>query len=224
SVSNRQPPASRTSGMGNGKSSDPTTSSSVSGPFGSSRVICFAAPTSRRQRSRSRAGSPVLTSVLASSPKILTRAGSSSVRHAARSESTAAVGSGNRCSFAGGRGAGGGVRFAQPATRKSASEASARRMGAYRRSGVIASTDQRRKPPRKPPPPKPRPPKLSAPRRLAARASPPPAPPPRHPPPPPPKPRSPPPHPASPPPRPAPPPPPRPRARLPPKPRPPSPL
>src|SRR5262249_58710679 len=98
------------------------------------------------------------------------------VGHGARSESTAAVGSGNRCSFAGGRGAGGGVRFAQPATRKSASEASARRMGACRRSGTIASTDQRRKPPRKPPPPKPRPPKLAKPPVLAARAPPPPPP------------------------------------------------
>src|SRR5262245_20036267 len=120
SVSNRQPPASRTSGMGNGKSSVPTTSSRVSGPFGSSRVICPAAVTNNRQRSRSRCGSPVLTSVLAWSPKIAISAGSLFVRHAFTSASTAAFGSEKRCSLPTGRGGGAGGRDAQPPSSSSA--------------------------------------------------------------------------------------------------------
>ena len=93
----------------------------MSAPFGSSRVICLAAPTSSRQRSRSCSGSPVLTIALAFVAEDREERGSSSVRQAARSASTAAFGSANRCSVAG-AGAGGRRWPAQPARREQRQE------------------------------------------------------------------------------------------------------
>src|SRR5262245_24210948 len=183
-VSKRQLLPSFTSGIGNGQSSAPRTSCAMSGPFGSSRVVCCAASRSFWQRARSVAASPVLMTGLACSPKMATSRDSSFVRHAPRSASTAAFGVPKRCSGAAAVVFAPGACEAQP-DRPSAA-ATATMASACRRdiwevftsSPPMRSHAQRRPPhppPRNPPKPPPPPPKPPPPR---SNPPPPPQPPP----------------------------------------------